>query len=226
MKKYILRAIFLILAVVPIIFLSDFFIHFQMHFTGDVLLVAATGQWHLVSMSIIISLLFLIPLSFRRRANWKEYGLVSAFFVSLFIEMYGIPLTTLLAAGLFQTPGIKVPNPVFEFTLLGVPLVMSMAMLYGTILMVMGAFFVLLGWITLYRNKNKLVTTGIYSLSRHPQYLGFILIVLGWFIGWPTILTAVFTPILVYRYVKVSQDEEKSFGSEYQRYAKRVPFLL
>jgi hypothetical protein len=52
------------------------------------------------------------------------------------------------------------------------------------------------------------------------------LIIIGWFIGWPTILTAVFTPILVYRYTKLSKDEEKALGAKYKEYAKGVPFLF
>jgi protein-S-isoprenylcysteine O-methyltransferase Ste14 len=225
MRNIILRAFFLILAIIPLIYLNDFCQHFYLHFTGDVLAVSITNQWHIVSISIIIALAFLIPLSFRRRINWKEYGVVSAFFVSLFVEMYGIPLTTLLASYIFYSPQAIVPHPVFQFTFLGVTLVLDAAMAYGTVLMAIGTLLVIIGWVTLYKGKG-LVTTGIYALSRHPQYLGFILFILGWFIGWPTILTAVFTPILIYRYITLCKQEERELGAEYARYKQAVPFLI
>jgi protein-S-isoprenylcysteine O-methyltransferase Ste14 len=108
---------------------------------------------------------------------------------------------------------------------------MDAAMAYGLVLMVVGGLLILLGWLTLYKNikKTGLVTQGIYSCSRHPQYLGFILIVLGWFFGWPTILTLAFTPILVYKYLKVCLEEEKEMEKgfpEYKKYRARTPFLV
>ena len=119
---------------------------------------------------------------------------------------------------------------VYDFRFLGVDIAMDMAMLYASILMIIGTVFILVAWITLYKKikTEELVTTGIYTYSRHPQYLGFILIILGWFVGWPTVLTAIFIPILLYKYVKVCTVEEKELAhiKKYQNYKKQVPFFI
>ncbi|UCE74970.1 MAG: DUF1295 domain-containing protein, partial [Methanomassiliicoccales archaeon] len=69
---------------------------------------------------------------------------------------------------------------------------------------------------------------GIYSFSRHPQYFGFILMIIGWLIGWPTILTVIFTPILIFMYLRVCKIEEKELShiKEYEIYKNKVPFLI
>ena len=118
----------------------------------------------------------------------------------------------------------------YSFNFLGVGIAMDVPMLYASILMILGCAIILIAWITLYHQiqQTSLVTKGIYSLSRHPQYFGFLLIIVGWFIGWPTILTAIFIPILDYKYIKVCLIEEKELMSnkQYINYQKKVPFFI
>jgi protein-S-isoprenylcysteine O-methyltransferase Ste14 len=200
------------------------------HFTGSVMPNIITQKWHIVLVNIVLFLTFLIPLSFRRKINWKEYGLVTAFFVSLFIEMYGIPLTVFLASKSFSGVDANLPNVLFEFKFLGVNLKFSFAMIYGTVLMIIGMVLIIIGWITLYKNlkDNEIVTKGIYSYSRHPQYFGFILIIIGWVIGWPTILTLIFAPILIFTYIRVCKVEENELANikKYKVYKRKVPFFV
>lgn len=225
-----LRILFGIVFILPFIYWRDFYYHIYSHFTGTILPHVITQQWHIVVLNILMFVSFLIPLSFRRKINWKEYGLVTAFFVSLFIEMYGIPLTIFFVSKSIYSPPIQMANVAYEFTLLGVHITMDIAMMYATILIFIGTAFILVAWITLYKKIKieKLVTTGIYSHSRHPQYFGFIVIILGWFVGWPTILTAIFTPILIYKYVKVCTIEEKELQqiTKYKKYKSKVPFFI
>lgn len=229
--RFVVRGIALLLVVAPLFFWKDFTHHFRAYLTGTVLNEIITKQWAIVVVSIIGFLLFLIPLSFRRKAKWAEYGLVAAFFVSLFVEMYGVPLTILFASKYFFTdPSILPPN-VVEFDFLGVGFGMDAAMAYGAILMILGTMIILIGWISLYRGmkQKKFVDNGIYALSRHPQYVGFLLVILGWFIGWPTILTVIFTPILVYKYIRVCVTEEKEMmkvDTHYEEYKNKTPFLI
>ncbi len=229
-RNFPFRVMFVILIVIPLIFIKDFYLHTYYHLSGTLLVDTIKQQWIIVILNIVLFLSFLIPLSFRRKINWKEYGLVVAFFVSLFVEMYGLPLTVFFASKYFSGSGAEIPNSIFVFEFLGVNIGMTLAMVYGTVLMIIGMFLIIVGWITLYRNieENKIVTKGIYSYSRHPQYLGFILIVIGWLIGWPTILTVIFAPILVYMYVRVSKIEEKEFADikEYEAYKETVPFFV
>jgi protein-S-isoprenylcysteine O-methyltransferase Ste14 len=215
----------------PIIFWEDFAIQFRTHFTGTLLDITIKNQWLLVVLNIVLFLSFLLPLSYRRKINWKEYGLITAFFVSLFIEMYGIPLTVFFASEYISgSSAPEAPNSVINFEFLGVDISMSLGMVYGTVLMTVGMILIIIGWVTLYKNlqENEIVTKGIYSMSRHPQYLGFILIVVGWLAGWPTILTVIFAPILIFMYVRVSiKEEEELAGNEaYGEYRKEVPFFI
>lgn len=232
-KKNIIRIAFIAILSIPIFFLHDFYVHFKAYLTGTIINSVITNQWEIVVVSIVLFLLFLIPLSFRRKAKWVEYSLVAAFFVSLFIEMYGIPLTILFASKYFFTNPENMPPNVVNFHWLGVGFGMDLAMAYGAIIIALGTFIILIGWVSLYRKAKKkstgLVTTGIYRYSRHPQYVGFLMVIIGWFIGWPTILTVIFTPILIYKYVRVCKVEEKEMQAKdphYQEYQKTVPFLL
>ena len=225
-----LRAFFLFIMIFPVFYLSEFSDHISSHFTGGVLPSVVRQEWYLVLTNIIIFLTFLIPLKFRRTVDWKEYGLVSAFFVSLFIEMYGIPLSVLFISRYYGGPEKELPDALIRMSVLGVDLSMTHAMVYGLALMILGTVFIIIGWITLYRNlgDDEIVTKGIYSLSRHPQYFGFILVVLGWLIGWPTILVIIFAPILLFMYVRVCRVEEQELSTheEYAEYRRTVPFFI
>ncbi|UCD03776.1 MAG: isoprenylcysteine carboxylmethyltransferase family protein [Candidatus Woesearchaeota archaeon] len=229
-KNLIFRIMLLILAIIPFLFFKEFYKHIYAHFTGSIISIVIVHQWHIVVINIIIFLSFLIPLSYRKKFDWKNYGLVAAFFVSLFIEMYGVPLTIFFLSKSFVGSNVVLPTSFFSFEFLGVTIAMSLAMIYATVLMIIGMVLILIGWVTLYKNieKEEIVTSGIYSFSRHPQYLGFLFIVIGWLIGWPTLLMIIFAPILVYKYIQVSITEEKemSGNKKYQEYIKNVPFFI
>ena len=230
-KNLLMRLLFVFTLLIPVFYFQDFYQHFYVYLTGNVITNIITQEWHIVLLSILLFLAVLIPLSFRRRVKWAEYGLVSAFFISLFVEMYGIPLTIFLASKYFLTNDVNLPNNIIEFDFLGVGFGMDLAMVYALFLMILGVFFVTIGWVTLYRNikKDCLVTKGIYKYSRHPQYLGFILIVMAWFIGWPTILTLILTPILIYKYVSLCKTEEGEIldkSPRYIDYKNNVPFFI
>jgi protein-S-isoprenylcysteine O-methyltransferase Ste14 len=231
LSRIIIWLVILAFFIFPFVFWADFYRHFSVYLSGNIITHIITHQWQVVIISIILFLLFLIPLSYRRRANWMEYGLVGAFFISLFIEMYGLPLTIFFAAKYFLPDPSVLPPNVVEFNFAGVPMGMDMAMAYGAVIMAIGMFLIVIGWVTLYfgTKRGQFVQSGIYSFSRHPQYIGFILIVIGWFFGWPTLITLIFTPILIYKYIKVCLTEEKELiktNLEYTDYQKKVPMFI
>ena len=80
------------------------------------------------------------------------------------------------------------------------------------------------------QQTHQLATTGPYAYLRHPQYVGFILIMLGFLLQWPTLLTLGMFPILVMMYVRLARREEREvrteFGEAYDRYARRVPGFI
>jgi methanethiol S-methyltransferase len=226
------RISMILLALPPVIFWRAFYEHFEVYLTGTILSQVITMKWHIALLSIVVFMLFLLPLSYRKKAKWVDYGLVGAFFISLFIEMYGIPLTILFASKYLFIPGVIFPDNVVEFELFGVGMGMDHAMLYGAVLMMIGMEIIVIGWWSLYRQAKKsgFARKGIYSISRNPQYVGFIMLILGWFFGWPTPLTAIFSPILIYKYIKAARAEERemlaSYGESYGKYSETAPFLL
>lgn len=221
-----------LIAGVAALSLPSFLNHMMYFLSGQIRSVIFQGQWSIVALSIVGFLAFLIPLNFRRRADWRSMGIYSAFIVSLFIEMYGVPLTIYMSSAAFGTfAPSAVPNTVFSFPLLGHTFAMNLWMLIGAIITVIGMAIVAVGWTTIYKTDKDLVTNGIYKYSRHPQYLGIIMIAVGWFIGWPTVLTGLMLPIVVYEYLRLSRSEEEEVAEEigedkYQAYRENTPMII
>jgi protein-S-isoprenylcysteine O-methyltransferase Ste14 len=82
----------------------------------------------------------------------------------------------------------------------------------------------------IWEKRHELATTGAYAYLRHPQYAGFILIMLGFLLQWPTVLTLAMFPILVGMYVRLAHREEREaraeFGEAYARYAATTPAFV
>ena len=103
---------------------------------------------------------------------------------------------------------------------------MSIAAIFGGFILLSAA------WKVLYdaQSRHTLATTGVYEYVRHPQYVGFIVIMLGFLLQWPTILTLLMFPVLVVMYVRLARIEEsealRDFGDQYRAYLQRVPALL
>jgi protein-S-isoprenylcysteine O-methyltransferase Ste14 len=213
-----------------LLFYHHFAAHLRAHLTGSIADEVITGEWHVVAFNIALFCSFLVPLSFRRKADWKEYTIVVAFIVSLFVEMYGIPLLVLLVAGRLSPgapPNLETPL-VIRF--LGVEFAFTVPMIYGSVLIVAGMALIIVAWYQLFRGvkEDALVTTGLYAVSRNPQYLGFMLIVVGWWVGWPTLLVTVFAPILVLLYYRLCKVEEGEVGDlpGFEEYRERVPLVI
>jgi len=199
--------------------------------------VPAYGLWPLVIINSLVFIIFAFSFTKPRTArDWRSFGAFSAFIVALFTEMYGFPLTIYLLSGWLQSryPSVDFfshdaghllevlvgwrANPHFgPFHLLS----------FGFI----GGGFILLSnaWRVLFaaQRSHTLAITGPYARIRHPQYVGFVLIMFGFLLQWPTLLTLVMFPVLVYMYVRLARREEREvaaeFGDEYARYAANTP---
>ena len=200
----------------------------------------AYGLWWLVVINSAVFILF--ALSFARPANardWRSLGAFSAFLVALFTKMYGFPLTLYLLSGWLQTryPGLDLlshdAGHLWQ-TLLGWegnPHLNALHLL-SDLFIFCGFVLVAEGWRVLHaaQRSHSLATTGPYRVVRHPQYAGFILIMLGFLLQWPTLLTLAMFPLLVWRYVRLALREEQAaladFGDAYARYAAVTPAFV
>lgn len=198
---------------------------------------SAYGLWSLVIINSAIFIIFAFSFFKPQTArDWRSFSAFSAFLVAMFTEMYGIPMTIyLLMPWLSKTfPGIDwlshdaghllemifgwKGNPHF-----GPFHFLSSVFIFGGFIMLSSA------WRVLYKAQRhrQLATTGIYARVRHPQYVAFILVMFGFLLQWPTLLTLVMFPILVYMYVRLAKSEEKQadaeFGDAWRQYALRTP---
>lgn len=200
----------------------------------------AYGLWSLVIINSAVFIFF--ALSFAKpqsRRDCRSFGAFSAFIVALFAEMYGFPLTVYLLSGWLASryPGIDFLSHdaghlwYTLFGLKGNPH-WSILHLLSNALILGGFILVAAGWRVLHaaQRERGLATAGPYSYIRHPQYAGFILIMLGFLLQWPTLLTLVMFPVLVVMYVRLARREEAEvaavFGEIYRRYARVTPGWL
>ena len=200
----------------------------------------AYGLWSLVAINSAIFVMFAFSFTRpRTKRDRRSFSAFSAFIVALFVEMYGFPLTIYLLSGWLvrKYPGVdffshdaghllntligwKI-NPHFD------PLhILSNVFIFAGFMILAAA------WKVLYEGQREhaLATTGPYAYIRHPQYVGFILIMLGFLFQWPTLITLIMFPILVTMYVKLARREEgevlAEFGAEYRRYMESTPEFI
>lgn len=200
----------------------------------------AYGLWLLAIVNSAIFILF--AFSFfkpQTKRDWRSFGAFSAFIVALFTEMYGFPLTIYFLSGWLQSrfPGIDWfshdAGHLLEM-LLGWKANPHFGPFHLLSFVFIGGGFVLMSaaWRVLYaaQQKHALATTGPYAYVRHPQYVAFVLVLFGFLLQWPTLLTLIMFPILVWMYARLARQEEREaiaqFGDLYTEFARRVPAFL
>jgi protein-S-isoprenylcysteine O-methyltransferase Ste14 len=197
----------------------------------------AYGLWSLVFINSAIFIMFAFsfvkPVTGR---DWRSFGAFSAFIVALFVEMYGFPLTIYLLSGWLQSrfPSLDLLSHDAGHlwsTLLGDNGNPHFSALHIASYLFLGFGFYLLSsaWSVLYhaQRRHTLATAGPYARIRHPQYAAFVLILLGFLLQWPTLLTLAMFPVLLVMYGRLAvaeeRDMEKEFGAAYEAYAHATP---
>lgn len=194
------------------------------------------GQWALVAFDVLLvgwgARGLFHP---RSRSDWGVVGGMWAFLVALYAEMYGFPLTVYLLEGPLrnQFPQLRptfagghIWNDLIGWN--GTPQLSPFHL--ASYVFILGGFWLTgAGWAALWRatRADTLATDGAYARLRHPQYVGFTLIMAGFLLQWPTIPTLVMFPLLVLAYRRLARREENEqatrFGPAWDSYAAVVP---
>lgn len=194
----------------------------------------AYGIWIVAALNAGLFLFFLVSfLAPRGKLEWRSLGMVTAFLVALFSEMYGFPLTIYLLSG-WLGDAYPVTQPfTHKFGHLWVLVLGGSNWAWGAVMasslafLLAGYSLLFKGWRLVHEAQGKLVTSGVYGFARHPQYTGLFLMIVGFLIQWPTLLTAVMAPVLLWAYRRLAlteeQDMRRRFDGEYERYAADMP---
>lgn len=202
--------------------------------------IPAYGLWSLVIINSAIFIFFAFTF-FKPQTgrDWRSFGAFSAFVIALFTEMYGFPLTIYLLSGWLQS---RFPQVAWFSHDAG----HLLEMMFGwranphagpfhlLSFVFIGAGFMLIsaGWRSLYdaQRHHTLAATGVYAHLRHPQYVGFVLVMFGFLLQWPTLLTLAMFPVLVTMYARLARSEERAalaeFGAPYEDYMHHVPAFI
>jgi protein-S-isoprenylcysteine O-methyltransferase Ste14 len=190
-------------------------------------------DWWYVAISIAFFSMFFLFLPYRGRLSKRPASVYLAFIVALYVEMYGIPFTAYILLWAFGIDKMYT----FEYLLtqwLGhetfVLLFQWIIFPIATAIIVIGILLIIFGWKAIHENKGEMVTTGIYSHVRHPQYLGFLLLTFGMNLEWTTFFTFLLYPVIVVLYYRLARSEEKYsieiYGETYKEYMRKVPMLI
>ncbi|OGO30784.1 MAG: hypothetical protein A2Z29_03785 [Chloroflexi bacterium RBG_16_56_11] len=197
----------------------------------------AYGMWLAVAINTGVFIFFTFGfLKPKRRWEWRSMGTFGAFTVALFTEMYGFPLSVYVLTSVLGNR-YPVTNPfthtngnLWAVFLGGSGFVSGLFMLLGSVAMITGLVLMGKAFRQIHRAGGGLVTDGLYSWIRHPQYSGLFLITVGMFIQWPTLVTAAMWPVLIFMYYRLALREEKEmvniFNEDYIEYKRKVPMFF
>lgn len=198
------------------------------------------GLWSLVIINSLVFIIFAFSFTKPKSSrDWRSFGGFSAFIVALFTEMYGFPLTIYF---IYPWLSARFPNIDFlahnsghlfeDFFGWGGDPHFGPFHIASYILIIFGFTLLSMAWKVLYKaqSEHTLAISGPYVYVRHPQYIGFMMIMFGFFLQWPTILTLIMFPILVFMYTRLAKSEEKDslkeFGESWIKYAEKTPAFI
>jgi protein-S-isoprenylcysteine O-methyltransferase Ste14 len=143
--------------------------------------------------------------------------------------------------GVGQRFGWSLIRGIIFFALFYIPLFDQPRISGNIALPIVGAFFLVFGAVLFATGSKqlikaelqgikgipkKIITTGLYSIIRHPVNLGLILIFSGWYLLWSGVYSlyflAVFLVVFLYETFWEERNLEKEFGEEYKVYKRHV----
>jgi len=191
------------------------------------------GLWTLVAVNALVFVIFAFSFGRPRTAlEWRSFGGFSAFVVALFTEMYGFPLTLYVLSGWLQSKYPQLDLLAHDAghlwqTIFGLQGSAHATALHvaSNVLIVGGFVLIVLAWRALHaaQRAGRIATHGPYAAVRHPQYVGFMLILVGLLLQWPTLLTLAMFPVLAWMYVRLARSEEQDMQARYgEAYVRSV----
>ena len=167
-------------------------------------------------------------------------GLISAFLFAI----QSVPLSRTSSA-LHTITSMLTPLAVYLFSLRWVSpdflaqidfIMFSERLVLGRVVAVTGFIVFLLACVQLLRRNGKIVTTGLYSVVRHPQYFGIIVVTLGittmsiqsGFGGADNVVPVWLIQVLGYVLLAAYEEQHlmNEYKQEYQRYKQKVSFIF
>ena len=196
--------------------------------------ISHTGVWGLAIIMIVVTswilYKYLAPKSWH---EWAGAGVIQAFIIALYAEMYGFPLTIYLLARFFGFDKNGLSANLWSSLLGFGEMGMMISMIVGYLLVFFGIGVFFKGWQKVHqaRQSDELVTGGLYALSRHPQYTGLFITIFGeGVVHWPTVFSLTLFPLIVFVYYKLAKKEEnkmlEQFGGKYKIYMESVPMFF
>lgn len=199
-----------------------------------------------ITIALTLTTIFNFFIMRKWRDRWVNQGILTAFFISLFVEMFGMVITIYSLSTLWQITifnnyitsngfYIFTKDPELYCSSLSDPMinyVLHIGIYIPFILCPIGIFIICFGWTQVYRavKRNTLCTTKLYKYIRHPQYLGFIIFLLGFNLYFPLLISWLIFPYFIILYYLLARKEEndlfKKLGAEYIKYQRKTKMFI
>ncbi|UCE12571.1 MAG: isoprenylcysteine carboxylmethyltransferase family protein [Candidatus Heimdallarchaeota archaeon] len=142
--------------------------------------------------------------------------------------------------GIWLSPQPRYTIPIFENLFLLIPVIdfqiplVHLIIFIPLIIVVLWFSFKGVAEVTLKvaetHRADKVITTGVYSIIRHPQYFGALLAYLAISILLSALFATLLTPFMAVYIYLISWKEEKElvkeFGRDYEDYKAKVPMFI
>jgi len=196
--------------------------------------------WFLISISGLIATIPLHFLSVEHQKLQKRYGKKKGTKIG---EIYGLIsgwTFFLFWIGIWISPQPKFTVPILQNPSILIPVINfsipPLHLIICTLLLIPGAWLATKGVkettlkVAETHRTEKIITTGVYSIVRHPQYSGGLLAHVGisfLLSAWHSLLSTPLMVALIYLIARKEEEELiREFGKEYEDYQKKVPMLI